>query len=414
MSTLTTNYSFIKPSVFGDADLWGGYLNTSLDLIDTQVKTTDNFAQAALPKAGGTMSGNIAMGGFKLTGLVAGTAATDSVAVSQNQSNIAGHAFSTGGTVDAMTVVMSPVTTVYSTHFFYRITSLGPNTITAPTINVDGIGVKTLKKLGSVALAVGDTGAAGTELLIGYNGTSLLLLNPPSIAPAVTLGANTFTGVQTFTKSTIQAKGASVASAATTSIWSAADGDSIHITGTTGTTSYGTAPQAGAKMHLIYDGIVPITTGANLLIKGVTSGAVYTTAAGDEIDVFADTTTAMLLEVKKANGQPVQQVSSFVSTGIATTAAAGGAIAHGLGIKPTKLMVEMICTTIDVGYAVNDKVVVSVNNAATTGGLSVWMDATNINYRNGSGGTQFIFHKTTGVSTATTAANWSLIFTASL
>lgn len=197
MSTLTTNYSFIKPAVFSDVDLWGGYLNTSLDSIDTQIKTTDNFAQAALPKAGGTMSGNITMGTFKLSGLGVGTAATDSTTFGQNQSNIAGHAFSTGGTVDALTAVMSPATTAYSTHFFYRVTSIGPNTIVAPTINIDGLGVKTIKKGANANLAVGDTGAAGYEMLLGYNGTNVILLNPPSSASGATLASNTFTGDQT-------------------------------------------------------------------------------------------------------------------------------------------------------------------------------------------------------------------------
>lgn len=41
MSTLTTNYSLIKPGVNDatDQDLWGGYLNTDLDSIDSLTKT---------------------------------------------------------------------------------------------------------------------------------------------------------------------------------------------------------------------------------------------------------------------------------------------------------------------------------------------------------------------------------------
>jgi hypothetical protein len=45
--------------VGGDVGAWGTELNTDLDGIDTQVKTTDTTAAAALPKAGGVMTGRV-------------------------------------------------------------------------------------------------------------------------------------------------------------------------------------------------------------------------------------------------------------------------------------------------------------------------------------------------------------------
>lgn len=56
---LTTNYSWTKPTVAGDTDAWGGELNADLDAIDAQVFTTTTTANAALPKAGGVMTGNV-------------------------------------------------------------------------------------------------------------------------------------------------------------------------------------------------------------------------------------------------------------------------------------------------------------------------------------------------------------------
>lgn len=49
MSTLTPNYSLIKPGVNDptDQDLWGGYLNDDLDIIDAQMK--QNSDRATLP-----------------------------------------------------------------------------------------------------------------------------------------------------------------------------------------------------------------------------------------------------------------------------------------------------------------------------------------------------------------------------
>lgn len=84
------------------------------------------------------------------------------------------------------------------------------------------------------------------------------------------------------------AEGADVASATTTSIW-ATDGGSRHITGTTTITSFGTANIAGRWMKLIFDGAVLLTQGANLNLNA--GGQNVTTAAGDLLLVYADTTT---------------------------------------------------------------------------------------------------------------------------
>ena len=57
--TTTTNYGLTKPEVGASEDTWGGKVNTDMDLIDTQMKASADVAAAALPKAGGAMTGNI-------------------------------------------------------------------------------------------------------------------------------------------------------------------------------------------------------------------------------------------------------------------------------------------------------------------------------------------------------------------
>lgn len=55
----TTNYGWDLPNTGGDSGAWGGLLNTILNDIDTELAATDAVADAALPKAGGTMTGEI-------------------------------------------------------------------------------------------------------------------------------------------------------------------------------------------------------------------------------------------------------------------------------------------------------------------------------------------------------------------
>src|SRR5579871_4851604 len=61
MGSPTTNYSWTKPTIGGDANTWGSELNTDLDGIDSTVFGVSGVANAALPKAGGTMTGAVTL-----------------------------------------------------------------------------------------------------------------------------------------------------------------------------------------------------------------------------------------------------------------------------------------------------------------------------------------------------------------
>lgn len=96
-------------------------------------------------------------------------------------------------------------------------------------------------------------------------------------------------------------KAANISAAATTNVWSLA-GNSATLTGTTTITSFGTAPQAGAKRTLIAGAATPLTHGANLQLPG---GANYTTTAGDRLEIYAETTTQHRVSIFKADGTAV-------------------------------------------------------------------------------------------------------------
>lgn len=75
----TTNFSWTKPTVGGDSGAWGSILNTAIDDIDTDLNTTKTTADAALPKAGGTMTGRIDVKNEAFTAVNLGSSLTGTV-----------------------------------------------------------------------------------------------------------------------------------------------------------------------------------------------------------------------------------------------------------------------------------------------------------------------------------------------
>lgn len=107
----------------------------------------------------------------------------------------------------------------------------------------------------------------------------------------------------------VHRKASAVTSAATTDIWSIA-GDYVHITSTTGISSFSTAPYAGATRRVIHDAALTLTHGTNLKCPGDQDLAV---AANDVYDVIADTTTAhRIVNFTRAFSRPAQFPAKFV------------------------------------------------------------------------------------------------------
>jgi len=123
-----------------------------------------------------TPTNNIPMGGFKITGLGAGTVGGDAVRLSQLQAGTA-QLLTVSGT-DTLTALGTPAVTAYTTGNLFYFVAAATNT-TSVTLNVDGLGARNMTRHGSVALVAGDI-LSGEVCVVVYDGTRFQLLNPGS------------------------------------------------------------------------------------------------------------------------------------------------------------------------------------------------------------------------------------------
>jgi hypothetical protein len=214
-----------------------------------------------------TPTANLPMGTFKLTGLGAGSAATDSLNLTQAQ-NEAYQLIGTIAGTDTITGSLTPNLTSYVAGQTFRFVAANTNT-GAVTINVNGLGAKSITKNGTNALSAGDL-TANAAYQITYDGTQFQLsgarFNGGTITSDITMSG----------ASDIWSKGADVASAAALPLIT--DGNYFDVTGTTTITSMASMG-VGTWICLQFDGALTLTHNATDLI--LPGGANITTAAGD-------------------------------------------------------------------------------------------------------------------------------------
>ena len=138
-----------------------------------------------------TVTANIPLAGFKITGLGAATVGTDAVQYGQIQSNT-DKLVTVSGT-DTLTGSVTPALTAYAAGNLFSFVVANTNT-GAVTINIDGNGAKSVTRTGSTALVAGDM-VAGQVALIEYDGTRFQLLNGNSYTNLVVSGTLTYGGV---------------------------------------------------------------------------------------------------------------------------------------------------------------------------------------------------------------------------
>lgn len=104
----------------------------------------------------------------------------------------------------------------------------------------------------------------------------------------------------------------------------------------------------------------------------------------------------------------------FESSPQTYTIAGSVVLAHGFGVVPKLVSLELLCITGDLNYSPGDIVPVSMHGSGDGGtgssnsGIGLWKDATNVGVRFGSAA-MWITNKTTGASSLLTSARWNLI-----
>jgi len=123
---------------------------------------------------------NLPMGGFKLTGLAAGSAATDSASIKDVQSGASTWAGTAGGTANALTLTPSPAIAAYAAGQRFRFKASASANTGATTVAISGLSAIAVQNSGS-ACAGGEITASGFYE-ITLDTTSTAQISPVGLA----------------------------------------------------------------------------------------------------------------------------------------------------------------------------------------------------------------------------------------
>lgn len=327
-----------------------------------------------------------------------------------------------GGTADALTVTLTNAPTSLKDGMEIRVRAAAANATTTPTLDVNSLGAKTIKKNGNQAVSAGDIPRAGYECIFRYNSSNTVweLLNPVQQAISLASTTDILTGTDAAKAATADAiaalweQGSDVASAGTISL---GEGGYFNITGTTTITDIDFATdKAGRRAWAKFSGALTLTHNASTLI--LPTGANITTAAGDTAEFVSEGSDAVrCVSYQRASGAALTPTTAGTLTAGTqcvknpTAANTRTTQAHGLGTTPTMVIGYLECLTAELGYSIGDRVAYSNNEPASARGISIEYDATNVVIIINDTTVAGVNRKDTSAAANITAANWKFVAT---
>ena len=202
---------------------------------NTTLNDLGNAMTASLAYDGQTTPvANLPMGGYVHTNVGTATARTSYPSAGQVQDGTLTYLTSISGT-DTITAVAPISMTAYAAGQTFRFIAAGANTTTGVTLNINGIGAKSITKSGTTALAIGDI-VSGSIVVVTYDGTQFQLgALPAYVAPFGLSTNNTWTGKQTF---------AGTATSISSKFINAVEAVTVSATAATGTINYDVTTQS--------------------------------------------------------------------------------------------------------------------------------------------------------------------------
>lgn len=169
------------------SSVWASDAGASIDIEANRHDTHDQDLaagiNACLNKDGSNAAtGNLDIGGYRLTNVGAATAVSDAARASQVQNSTLMWGGTAGGTANALTLTLTPAIGAYAAGQVFRFIAASSNTGPC-TLNVNGLGIKDIKKRASnVSVSPADI-TAGQQYEVMYDGTRFKLLAPADQLP---------------------------------------------------------------------------------------------------------------------------------------------------------------------------------------------------------------------------------------
>jgi hypothetical protein len=156
---------------------------------DTHDQDLAGGINSTLEKSGSNAAtGNLNIGSNRLTAVADGTAKTDAATVNQLQSNAPAFQATDTGTANAHVIALSPAITAYAAGQAITFKS-GAASTTASTVNVNGLGVKAIKKKNDQDIAAGDI-ESGSIVTVVYDGTNFQMTSQLATDDGLTIGGS--------------------------------------------------------------------------------------------------------------------------------------------------------------------------------------------------------------------------------